>query len=171
MNTTMIILRIVHILAAIFWGGALLFLAAFLLPAVGAAGPAGPKVMRQLVVVRKFPAFIGMFAMLTVLSGLWMFWRNNSLSDGAFMRSTAGMVYGVGAIFAIITVIIALSVVAPTGEKLIALGDVVEKAGGPPTPEQAATLAGLGKRMLFAARLGATTIVIAALCMATARYL
>jgi uncharacterized membrane protein len=171
MNTTIILLRVVHILSGVFWGGAVLFLGFFLLPSIGAAGPAGPKVMRQLIVVRKFPRFIGIFAMLTVLSGLWMFGRINSASGGAFARSTQGMVYGVGAIFAIVTVIIALSVAAPTGAKIIALGDQVEAGGGTPTPEQAATLAALGKRMLIGARVAAINIVIAALAMAAARYL
>jgi hypothetical protein len=127
--------------------------------------------MRQLVKVRKVPGIIGMFSMLTVLSGAWMYWRNNSLSNGAFARSTAGMTYGVGAIFSILTAIIAVTLVARTGEKIIALGDQVEAGGAPPTPEQAAIGAALGKRMLFGARLGATCIVIAALAMATARYL
>jgi hypothetical protein len=171
MDVTMIVLRLLHIVAGVFWAGSLFFLAGLMLKAVRETGPAGGRVMRQLIGAQKLPAQLGGAAIVTILSGAAMYWHNYSLTAGAFASSRPGMAYGAGAIAALVTLAVGLGVVAPTGAKLVALGGAIEAGGKPPTPEQASTLGVLQGKMRFAARLAAATVAIAVITMAVARYL
>lgn len=167
----MIALRLVHILAGVFWAGAVFFVASMLLPAMRDSGPAAGPVMRQIIAVRRFPAVATTAALLTVISGIWMYWRDTSISDGAFARSTAGMTYGLGGIAAILTVILAAVVQGPTSKKMGQLSAAIAASGGPPSAEQAATLQKLQARLTFGARAAAALLGITVITMAIARYL
>ena len=169
--TTMIVLRVIHILSGVFWAGSAFFAAAFLIPAVGASGPAGGAVMQQVIGKRRFPAVSGIAALLTVLSGAGMYWYNVRVSSGAWARSVPGMTYGIGATAAIVTIIVALTMIVPTGNHLLELGGALQARGGPPTPEQMGRLGHLQGRMLFASRMAAACLMVAVIAMATARYL
>lgn len=166
----MITLRVIHILTGVFWGGALFFTTIFLLPSMQASGPAAGPVMRQLVVVRRFPVIVSIAATFTILSGLWMYWRNTSLSQGTWAQSRPGMVYGIGAAAALIGFSIAMAFVAPSAKKLGQLGAVVAQSGGPPTPEQKTAITALERRMLIGSRVGAGLVAITIVAMAVARY-
>jgi hypothetical protein len=48
MDPLLIVLRVVHVVGGVFWGGAILFVVHFLEPAVRDAGPDGAKVMQAL---------------------------------------------------------------------------------------------------------------------------
>jgi uncharacterized membrane protein len=167
----MISLRVIHILSGVFWAGAVFFSAAFLVPAILASGAAGGQVMRQLIVVRRLPVAAGIASLLTILSGAGMYWRNTSLSGGAWAASTQGMTYGIGAVTALLTFGVAITVVGPTGNKLTKLGAELASAGGAPTADQMRTLGALQNRMLFATRMGAALIGATVVTMAIARYL
>jgi hypothetical protein len=166
----MIGLRLAHILAGAFWAGSLFFSAGFLVPAVGASGPAGGAVMQQVMGVRRFPAFVGTAALLTILSGAGMYWRLSSMSAGAFARTGMGMTLGVGAVAGLITLGIAVAIVSPAGAKMMKLGSAVQAGGGPPTAAQASEMAALQNRAAFGTRLGAAFMLITVAAMAIARY-
>jgi len=167
----MIALRLVHVVSGVFWAGTLFFFAGFVLPSVMGTGLAGTTFIRYMVVVRRFPVAIATASILTILSGFGLYWQNVSMSAGAFGRSRPGMAYGIGGLAALIVLGIAIRVIAPTGEKLVKLADVVEAGGGRPSPEQAATAASLQARMAAGTRFGAALLSITVVCMAIARYL
>jgi uncharacterized membrane protein len=169
-NITMIVLRLLHIFGGVFWGGAVFFAAAFLIPAIRASGPAGGPVMRQLVAVRRYPIYAMLSAIVTVLSGAAMYWRNISVSDGAFARSTMGMTYGLGAAAAVVAIIIGMTVMTPATAKLGKIGSAIQASGGTPTAEQSATMVQLQDRVLMAARATAAALGVAVIAMAVARY-
>jgi len=171
MNSTMIVLRFIHVLAGVFWGGSIFFTAGFLLPAVMASGPAGGAIMRQLAAVQKFPVAAAAAAILTILSGAGMYWHDVAISAGAFAKSAAGMTFGIGAVAGVVVFGIALGMIAPNAEKISMLGGSIQAAGGPPSPAQAAEMGQLQARMLFGSRLGAVFMAIAVIAMAIARYL
>jgi uncharacterized membrane protein len=171
MATTMIVLRLIHIFSGVFWAGSVFFVAAFLLPGLRASGPAGGQVMQQVVAKLRYPRAAGSAGVLTILSGAGMYWRNNSISSGAWSRSIPGMTYALGAVAAIAAMVVFATLIGPTGEKLLSLGGAIQSAGGPPSAEQATKLTFLQGKMAFASRLGAGCLAVAVLCMATARYL
>jgi uncharacterized membrane protein len=166
----MIVLRLIHILTGAFWAGALFFVAGFLVPSANVSGPAGAVMMRQVMGVRKFPVFVGIAATLTVLSGLTMYWHNTSISAGSFARSRGGMTYGLGGLAALITFVIAVAVVAPTGEKILKLGAAIQAGDTAPTPAQINEVGALQNKIEFASRLGASFMVITLVAMAIGRY-
>ncbi len=53
------LLRLIHILAGIFWVGAILLIAGFLLPTSRATGREGARFMQHLMLKRRLPAFSG----------------------------------------------------------------------------------------------------------------
>ena len=167
----MIALRLVHILLGVFWAGGAFFAAMFLVPSVRAAGPAGGPVMKQLFEVRKFPIYAMMFGLLTVISGIWMYFHDNSTSGGTFAKSHAGMAYGLGAVTAILTLIVGATIMSPTSAKMSKLGGEIAAKGGPPSPEQGQMMKGLQDKLAFGARLVSILLLITVITMALGRYL
>jgi uncharacterized membrane protein len=167
----MIVLRLIHIVLGVFWAGAAFVTAGFLLPSAQAAGPASGPMMKQLIAVRRLPVVVMVAAILTLLSGLGMYWRDNSVSNGAFARSTQGMTLGLGAVVALLTLGLGMGVITPTGKKLTELMATIASSGGPPTAEQGKTMAALQARMMAGSRAAAALVLIIVITMAVARYL
>ena len=165
------LLRVIHILGGAFWFGSLIFMTAFLLPTLKAIGPASGAVMQQLTEVRKFPLYMMFVPIITILSGLALFYNDSAGTAGAFMRSGPGMTFSTGAVLGIITAALGGSVNAPAGKRLGELGGIVRARGGPPTPEEQAEIARLQRRLTSATQAAAVLITLAAACMALARYM
>jgi uncharacterized membrane protein len=170
MNLTMIVLRLIHVVGAVFWAGALFMNVGFLLPAVRATGPAGGAFMRQLMGVQKLSQRVAAAAILSVLSGLALYMMDIKLSGGAFARSRQGMVFGIGGLAGILALIPGIGIVARTGTKLLELGETIAKQGGPPSAEQSAEMARLQQRMAKGGHAAAGLVGIALVAMAIARY-
>jgi uncharacterized membrane protein len=166
----MIVLRLIHILAGVFWAGTVFFFASFLLPSMRDAGPAAGAISKQLIVVRKYPRAILIIAILTVLSGFALYGMDVSRSAGAFARSRSGMVFGIGGFAALLTIIIGMIIMTPTANKMAALGAAIQAGGRPPTPEQAAEQARLQAKMGMGTQVGAVLLLVATICMAIGRY-
>jgi len=166
----MIILRLIHVLAGVFWAGAVFFVVSFLLPSMRDAGPAAQAVSRQLMVVRKYPIKILSIAIVTVLSGLWLYAKDVSMSNGEFARSHAGRTYGIGAAAALATLVIGFTMITPSANRLGALGAAIQAAGGPPTAEQQAEMARLQARMTLGSRIASSLLLVTVITMAIARY-
>src|SRR5690242_20946730 len=100
--TLMVVLRLIHILAGIFWVGATIFLAAFLLPAARAVGPSAGAVMTELMQRQRLQRWINIAMTLAILAGFALYGIDSRISGGGFGRSPAGMTYAVGALLAIV---------------------------------------------------------------------
>lgn len=166
----MIALRLIHILAGVFWAGTVFFFASFLLPSMRDAGPAAGAISKQLIVVRKYPRAIMAIAILTTLSGFGLYGLDISMSGGAFARSRAGMVFGLGGVAAVLAIIIGMIIMTPTAKKLAELGAQIQAGGKPPTPEQTAEQGRLQKKMGMGTQIGAFLLFICVVCMAIGRY-
>lgn len=162
-------LRAVHILAGALWVGAAVFNALFLIPAVIASGPAGGQVMRVIAQARRLPVFMNTVMLVTLLTGLWLYWLTSAGLNPGWLRSSPGLTFSFGALCAIVTAAMGLLVSVPTVRRIGQLGAAI--GGGPPSPAQAAEMGALQHRLLRAARVGAVLVVIAMLAMAMARYL
>ena len=106
----------------------------------------------------------------SVLSGLALYGRDAMASGGAWMRSPTGMVFGAGAVFAIIAIVIGLTVNMPTAKRMGTLLAAIQASGAPPSPDQTADVRGLQARLGKALRVVATLLVLATAAMAIARY-
>lgn len=169
-NGVLWLFRLVHILSAVFWVGGILFFAMFLFPASRALGAAAGPVMDQLMRVRQVPRALLTGGVLTVLSGAGLFWNDSLGFKGPWMHSPTGRVFGLGALSAIIAIVIGAVVNAPTAKKMGVLAAQIHAKGGPPTPEQGAVMQQLQRRLGLALRVVTILLVLATAAMALARY-
>src|SRR5215216_2157628 len=104
--------RIIHILGGVIWVGSMFFISTFLIPAMSEAGPDAGKIMVGLN-RRKFMIVIPVIALLTILSGIWLFWRASMGFNSAYMASGPGRTYSLGAAMAILAFLIGITITRP----------------------------------------------------------
>lgn len=166
MDYLLLTLRIVHILAGVFWVGGTLVMTFLVAPAVGATGEAGQKFMGHLVNSLKFSARMSAAAGLTVLAGFALFWIDSDGFTSAWMSTGAGRGFGIGAAFALIGLVTGSMI----GRTLKALAELGAQIQGKPTPEQATRLQALQKRQAALTNVTAIALILATIFMAIARY-
>ena len=171
MDTYMVVLRVVHILAGVFWVGAALTVILFIQPTASEVGAAAGPFMSHLAGNKRLVDFVLGAAGLTILAGLLMYWRVSGGLNPDWIGSTYGLTITVGALCGIGAVAIAGSVVRPGIMATLAIGREVAASGGPPTPEQAAQLQALQHRSHTAGRVIVPLLIVAVAAMAAARYL
>jgi hypothetical protein len=169
-QTLTLLLRLIHILAGIFWVGAAFLMAGFILPILRDTGPEGGRFMQQLMVRQRLPVFLGIAMLLTLLSGMAMYQRLVSATSGAWASTAPGITYGIGGLASILAAVAGFAISGSAGRRMAAIGRGVAEAGRP-TPEQQVEIARLQARSVFGMRIAAALLVIAAGSMAIARYL
>lgn len=172
--TLMAVLRLIHILAGIFWVGATIVLAAFLLPAARAVGPTAGALMSQLMQGQRLQRWINISMTLAILAGFALYGIDSRASGGGFGRSAMGMTLGVGALLAIIAAGVGGAMAQPTGRKLGAIArrmNEAQRGGGAPPADLAAEAEPLRRKMARAFTIMAWLLLLSATTMAIARYL
>jgi hypothetical protein len=169
-RTITLLLRLVHILAGIFWVGAIFLMAGFLLPTLRATGREGGRFMQHLMQQRRLPIFLAIAMLLTVLSGFTLYTRMVSATHGAWAGTPPGIAYGVGGLSAILGALVGMLVSGSAARRMAAIGQRSAQAGGPPAAEQV-EMERLQGRMVLGSRLVAGFLAVAATAMAVARYL
>ena len=171
-DTSIVILRLVHIVTGVIWVGSLFVVVVFLQPSAAALGPAGAPFMSELR-RRRFVDVVFIDALFTVAAGLFLYWRDwhQHPSFGDWVGSSFGASLTVGALLAIAGLGVAASVTRPTIVRLVAVGKQVAESGGPPTPETAARMGGLQRRLVVAERISFSLVLLAVVFMASARYI
>jgi hypothetical protein len=170
MQPMMVVLRFFHVVSGILWVGGVGVLGMFVVPSVQGTGPNGAAFMRHLIVKTKFPAYFPALGGLTVLSGIWIYWRNTSLSqNGAFASSPMGITLGIGGLFGLVALLFGGLVV---GRSVGQLGAIMKSldGSGAPTPDQAARMTMLREKITWGSKIVLPMLVLAAICMAVARY-
>ena len=160
-------LRIVHILAGIFWVGGTLIMAFFVGPTVGATGEAGQKFVGHLMNNLKFSNRIAAAAGLTILAGFILYWIDSDGFTSPWMTSGAGRGFGIGAVFAIVGLVFG-TLIGRTARAIAQLGAQVQ---GKPSPEQMTQLETLRKRQATYTNITAVLLILSVIFMAIARYL
>jgi uncharacterized membrane protein len=165
-----LILRFFHIVAGVFWAGAAMFSARYLLPSLKAAGPAAQPFLAQLN-KRRIPMAMMGAALVNIASGIWLMALDSGGGDGAWARSPMGRTLMLGGALAIVAVLLGLAVGMPAGRRMGTIAAAVQQRGGPPAPDEAAELARLQRRSGMAAVSAAVLLFLATAAMAVARYM
>jgi len=166
----LIVLRIVHIGAGIFWAGGVMFMNFVIGPAIGSSGLEGVRVMQELHRRHFFHKILGA-ALLTILAGLDLVRRDSAGFQSSWFHSPFGMGISTGMIAAIIAFLIGLFFINPATNRMVALGGEMAQAGSPEA--RAAILPRIDAaraRLIAFGMVGTLFILIAVLAMATARY-
>jgi uncharacterized membrane protein len=169
-QTITLLLRLIHILAGIFWVGAIFLVAGFLLPTARATGREGGRFMQHLMQQRRLPIFLAIAMLLTVLSGFGMYGRLMAATNGAWGGTPPGIAYGVGGLAAVLGALVGMLVSGSAARRMAAVGQHAAQKGGPSAEEQA-EMERLQGRMVLGSRLVAGFLAVASGAMAIARYL
>jgi hypothetical protein len=171
MDLLVLTLRVVHILLGVFWAGTLIFAATFLMPSIRDAGPDGAKVVGALI-QRRYLDVMPVVAGLTVLSGLWLYWRLSGGLSPAWIHSPVGTAYGLGGLAAILAFVIGVAVMRPATLRIAALARAIPgMPDGPEKVAQQAEVARLREKAASASRTVALLLGFSVVGMAVARYL
>ncbi len=169
MNLLMIVLRIIHIFAGVFWAGGSMVNVGYLQPAVAATGAEGQKFMGYLARQTRFLTVTYTAATLSLLSGLTMY----GLISGfrlAFLTTGYGLTLAVGGTAGLITWIIVMFVIRNIFKQMAVIGGQIQSQGGPPTPAQGAQMKALGAQLARIARVALSFLMVALLGMSIAQY-
>lgn len=167
----LIILRLLHICCAIFWAGAVFYLAWFVTPAVKATGPEGSKFMQQLSRTNNMPVVITIAATLTVLCGYLLLWKLSSGFQSSWMSSRHGIVLSTGGLLATIAYLEGLFVTRPAAFKMAKISTEIANGGGKPSPEQLQQIEACKKTITGATKRTAIFLALTVIAMALAKYL
>lgn len=171
MDTPLVILRALHILAGVYWAGAVFVVVTFLSGAVADAGPAGGQVMAALI-KRRFLDAIPAAAVVTVLSGFDLYRRILARFGASWMRTPTGVGLSVGAVTGILALAIGALVGRPSTLKSVAL--MARAATMADGMEKAALISRAGhlrERGAATIQAAAVLVLLSVLCMAVSRYL
>ncbi len=168
MDLGVIVLRIIHIGAAILWAGGSIFIERFVEPVADELGPTGEPFMTGMM-RRGIGVYFPIVSGLTVVAGAILYWIDaGSDPIGYLAGGGAGTVFGLGGIAGLLAFLVGTVGVAPNAMKL---GKVREAmATGGPTPELQATAAAARANLHRAGQIGLILLGLAILFMASARY-
>ncbi len=168
----LILLRLIHVLAGIFWVGAFLFLTFYLFPTLLSAGPAAAGPVMGGLQRRGLMTALPIIAFLTIASGLALVWVMSGGDVGAYARGPVGRALTTAGGLAIVAFLIGVLVVRPAAMASARLTQ--ELSGLAPGPARDAVQTQLGalqRRMTLANRLVAGLLLVTVAGMAVARYL
>ena len=151
-----IVLRFAHVFFGAIWVGMMVFGTFFMGPAVEEAGPDGGKVMAGLM-RRKVMVLMPVFALITLVSGFWLYSR---LGRG-IMSTGMGKAFGLGGVLALLAFVVGMAVARPTMMR----AQKLSQSGGAPAEVQA-----LRARANTLGRIVGVLLLLALAAMAVARY-
>ncbi len=168
----LIAFRILHVMAAIAWGGSLFLLVLFVQPSAAAIGPAGAPFMRELLGKRRLVHAILALAATTILGGAFLYWHDWQLFGGFgdWIDSSFGLWITIGSVAALGAFLIGLLGTRPNVARMLALGARIAQAGDDPSAELVGELQLVQRRLRRFARMSLALVATAAFAMATARY-
>ena len=137
-----------------------------LAPAMAATGAAGQQMMAHMITKGRMSTRITGAAILTVLAGAVLYWRDSQGLTSPWTYSAAGWGFGIGAVFALVGLVFGIMV----GMNAKKIGMIGAAAKGNPTPEQLAGMQAAQKQMSSASTISTVALILALACMATARY-
>lgn len=162
-------LRALHVLTAAIWIGSAMYLAVVVLPSIDSAGPAGGQVMAG--VNTRNNSYMGGFAFVTVLSGIYLLWRFTGGFDGSVLATHAGRAFSIGGAAGILALIVGV-IIGQTAGRLMETGGAFAKAADDATRQKlGGEMAALRGRLKTLVRVVITLQTVALVLMAVGHYI
>lgn len=166
MNIYLIILRLVHVVAAIIWGGGAIIMEFFIGRSIAGTGETGQKFAQYLMNTVQMHKFMIVAAFSTSLAGGLLYWHDSNGLSSAWMSSNAGIGFGIGSFFGLIA-LISGAIFGGSNAKLAQVGAQIQ---GKPTDEQLSQIQASQKRIKTVSPIHVYSMILAMIFMATARY-
>jgi hypothetical protein len=160
------LLRIIHIVAGVFWVGGTLIMTFFVGPTVGAIGEPGQKFIAHLMNNLKFSNRMAAASGLTILAGAILY-ALDARAGEAWLRSNFAIGLGIGALFALIGFVFGMMI----GRTIKAMAQLGAQFQGKPSPAQLSQMQALQKRQATVSMISTWSVILATVFMAVARYL
>ena len=157
-----IVLRFAHVFFGALWVGFMAFQVLFLTPAFAEVGPEAGKVM-QAMVKRKIPVYMPIFALLTLISGFWLYMRLSGGNAG-LMKTPMGMAFGVGGVLALLAFVLGMAIMRPAMMRSMQLAQSRDPAAQPEIQRLRARANSMGLVVTI-------MLLLTLTAMAVARYL
>jgi len=166
----LLVLRFVHIIASVCWAGGAFIFFLFIEPTAKALAPTGMQFVQYMVTKRRFSVFMVISSSLTVLSGALLIWQSASGRWLDYINTGPGPGFTLGSLMGIVVYLVGMFGVNPRAVKLAKIGEEIQAAGGPPSPEQSAELQKLDREMSVLDFADVVLVALSLALMATARY-
>jgi uncharacterized membrane protein len=166
MNIYLLVLRLLHIFAGIFWGGGALVMSVFVAPTVESTGASGQQFVQHIMNKLRLHIFMTIAGFTTVIGGALLYWHDSNGFTSAWMKSGAGIGFTTGAIFGLI----AFMSGAITGSGNAKLAQVGGQIQGKPTEDQLSQIQTIQRRIKIVSPIHVYSMILAMIFMATARY-
>jgi len=166
----LIVLRFVHVIASVCWAGGGFVAFLFVEPTAKDLEPAGMQFLQHMVGKRRFNMFMVINSTLTVLSGALLLWHSTSGNLITYMNTGPGLGFALGSLVGVAVYFVGMFGVGPRAGKLAKIGEAIQLAGGPPSPEQMAEMQKLDKEMTMYSKIDFWLVALSLALMATARY-
>lgn len=163
MNTELIILRILHILAGVFWAGAAVYLTLVLEPKLRELGGEVERDVLQ-AISKLNSLWITLSAIVTIVAGFALISRTDGHSFDELFDTGWGMMIGIGLIASLLAFFLSGWVGANTAKLRRALANVSETTGSPVDLDPLRSRIGIGSRV------NAVLVIVAVGTMAAARF-
>ena len=166
MNYYLLFLRFLHIGAGVFWVGSTLLLAFVITPALKETGASGQKFVDYLIKNKRFGTESAGAGGMAGVAGILLYWHDSQGFTSAWMTSSAGIGFGIGAVLGLIAFIFGVL----TDRKLKVMVQLREQLESAPSDEQMSQLQALGKQQTTYLYICAGTLTLSLWIMALARY-
>jgi uncharacterized membrane protein len=171
MDPWLIVLRIVHVGAAMAWFGGAIVGGFFLQPTAEALGKAGQPFMEYLLKRRRLGVFFPIVATLTILAGGALYWRDSGGLQASWISTPTGLAFTIGGLAALVAYVGGFVLIGPSIAEQTAVQAELANGDGVPNEAQRLRLARAEARMRLSNRLDLPLLLLAGLTMAVARYL
>ncbi len=169
MNVLFLVARALHVLCAALWLGGVTMLVFYVTPAAESMGPDAGKFMGAMQ-RGGIHIFMSAISGLTVLLGLYLYWHFTAGFDPTISRSTGGIVFGIGGVLGIVSLVIGGVVVGGSAKALTELGPKLATADPATRTKLMGDMERLRVKMRTFGRLVVVLVMITTILMAVAHY-
>jgi hypothetical protein len=127
--------------------------------------------MDHLTTRRRMGIFFPVVALLTVVSGVALYWRDSGGLQLSWITTPTGVGFTIGGLAGIASLILGAILVGPSIAEQTTVQTELAASDGPPTAAQQERLDRADRRMELANRVDLPLMILAGLMMAVARYL
>lgn len=168
MDAYMVILRLLHIFAGIYWVGAAFLFASAVGPSLRALGPDGTKFSLQFYGHSLFNKLMPLASLITTVSGLLLYYEVSDGFNADWMNSSGGVVLSIGAVAGILAFGHGAGAIGPKSGQYEKIAKEIGTAD--PTLEQGQQLAELSEYIGKHSMISLVMMIVAVAGMAAARY-
>ena len=165
-----LVLRLIHIGAGVFWVGSVLTFHLFIQPAATAVGPSATGFTYQLLHHRRFSVAILTSALIAVTAGITLLVITSNGLDPHILFDASRLGFTIGGAVAILSLGVGGLYLFPRTRTVEATIGRMLAESRPPTPAEQELLARTGREARASGWVVSIGLIVAVICMATASY-